>query len=539
MCWKTATGSRATRIFASIWNCHDPSPAKRIGPGASLLKQAVVVIHGMGEQVPMQTLQDFVESVWVTDDNLIRNARPDSMTGGPRQGNAVWYKPDERNRSFELRRMTTEGLDGGREATDFYEFYWAHLMHGTTWEHFRTWLLDLLLRSPRRVPPSVRSAWIVLWVVTVLIAAGVLAAGILPAVYGEQLKARCSPVAVVCWWPLLPSLVVGGLSLAFGTFVNVFLLKYFGDVARYVKANPVNVARRQEIREKGVELLETLMGLRNDVGGTAIKYDRIVVVAHSLGTIVAYDILSHCFARLNTRNNLRTNPAPQPHRVEMEAMIRRAAGLEGTGNAGPEWDLEAFQRLQALCRQEINAQDSPWTVSDLITLGSPLSHAEFLLAFDKADLRKAQERRTFPTCPPSLEYDGKTKRRHFTYRLTDEDEDNDSDPETPRLPHHAALFAFTRWTNLYSPHEKVLWGDLISGEVGTQFNLAVNGREVSGIRDIKVLPERAPDGQPVSGARVPFFSHTKYWQSPGKAAGAGLPEHHIRVLRGALNLKSG
>ncbi|RVJ72545.1 hypothetical protein [Sinorhizobium medicae] len=502
------------------------------------MKQAVVVIHGMGEQVPMQTLQDFVEAVWVTDDGLIRRSRPDSATGGPRQNNAVWYKPDRRNRSFELRRMTTESLDGGREATDFYEFYWAHLMHGTTWEHFKTWLLDLLLRSPRRVPPRVRSAWIALWCVTVLILAGILVAGILPTMYGERLKKACAPEAFFCWWTLLPSMVVGGSTLAFGTFVNVYLLKYFGDVARYVRADPVNVARRQDIREKGVELLETLMGLRSDIGGVAVKYDRVVVVAHSLGTIVAYDVLSHCFARLNTRNNLRTHPPQQPHRVEMEAMIRKATGMEEEGSA-PVWDIDAFQRLQALCRKEINAQDNPWIVSDFITLGSPLSHAEFLLAFDKAELRKAQERRILPTCPPNLEYDGKTKLRHFTYRMSDRDGDDDHDPEGPRLPHHAALFAYTRWTNLYSPHEKLLWGDLISGAVGPQFNLEVNGREISGIRDLRVLPERTPEGQTVGGARVPFFSHTKYWQLPGTLKENEQPVHHIRMLREALNLKSG
>ena len=65
-------------------------------------KQAVIVFHGMGEQVPMQTLRTLVDSAWETDPNLNNPGRVDSVTGGPREKNAVWSKPDGRNHSFEL-----------------------------------------------------------------------------------------------------------------------------------------------------------------------------------------------------------------------------------------------------------------------------------------------------------------------------------------------------------------------------------------------------------------------------------------------------
>ena len=480
------------------------------------MKQAVVVIHGMGEQIPMQTIMGFTEAVWATDSDLVDPARPDSATGGRRERNAIWYKPDARNRSYELRRLTTESL-AGRGSTDFYEFYWAHLMHGTAWEHFQAWLSDLLWRSPRRVPRGLGAAWTLLWLLTIAAAAAAILALI--------------PVEGKGWaW----SVLTGIATLAVGWFVNTFLLKYFGDVARYVKAAPTNVARRQEIREKGVELLETLMGIAP--GGTVKKsdYDRVVVVAHSLGTIIAYDILAYCFARLNTRM---TPLEDQPERAKLEEMVRAAAGLpDASGKPKPlvELDIDTFQGQQASCLTELNAQGSSWIISDFVTLGSPLAHAEVLLAYDKADLRKAQERRVLPTCPPTLEYDDTTKLRHFSYRTT-------KGVAAPRLPHHAALFAYTRWTNLYSPHQTIMWGDIISGPVGPQFSLDVEGRELSGIRDIAVLPERerADGGRPVPGARVPFFSHTKYWMFPtGWKPGASIP-HHIATLRRALNLKSG
>ena len=34
-------------------------------------KQAVVVIHGMGEPVPMDTMRSFVDAVWEDDENIV------------------------------------------------------------------------------------------------------------------------------------------------------------------------------------------------------------------------------------------------------------------------------------------------------------------------------------------------------------------------------------------------------------------------------------------------------------------------------------
>ena len=104
-------------------------------------KQAVVFIHGQGEQVPMETLTEFVDSVWVTDPSVYGSTPyADNL-----KLNDVWGKPDNRNRSHELRRITTrQAMNGYR--TDFFSFYWADLMGGNTWQHFTGWLAGLLLR---------------------------------------------------------------------------------------------------------------------------------------------------------------------------------------------------------------------------------------------------------------------------------------------------------------------------------------------------------------------------------------------------------
>lgn len=489
-------------------------------------KQAVVVIHGMGEQVPMQTLRDFVETTWVSNEDLISRARPDTNTGvSPRTTNPVWGKPDERNRSFELRRITTEKPDRGLR-TDFYEFYWAHLMHGTTWEHFKAWVVDLLWRSPRRVPRDVFSAWIVLWIIT-LIVAGVALYSLLP----EADLPRS--------WTWVKPVLGALLSLGIGGFVNVFLLKYFGDVARYVKATPLNVARRQEIRDKGVELLETLMGVDGfdfdshpedqPLPPFETEYDRIIVVAHSLGTIVAYDILKHSFARVHRFVNADPK-AKQPNRHRLERLLQDTVAQSGA------LDIEAYRDLQGACLDELRGEGNPWIVSDFVTLGSPLTHAEFLLAYDEADMRAQQEQRILPTCPPMLEFDRTTAKRHFSFwPAKRRSRDDEKEAEFFRLPHHAAHFAYTRWTNIYSKSKAILWGDVISGSLAGHFDAEVDGTKLRGILDIAVLPERDADG--TARGSVPFFTHTKYWNADISTGPDDTPvPFHVRKLREAIKL---
>ncbi|MFT6450564.1 MAG: hypothetical protein ACJA06_000044 [Halocynthiibacter sp.] len=468
------------------------------------MKQAVVILHGMGEQIPMQTLRSFVDAVWTKDEELIDRDRPDSDTGGPRIENPTWGKPDPRNRSFELRRITTERSDGGFQ-TDFYEYYWAHLMHGTTWEQVQGWVMGLLFRNPiTRVPPPVRLAWCVLWIVTL----GLIWVGI------DSIMAEKGPDTP------LGRLFQAGVALVGGWFVTNILVRRFGDVARYVKAAPMNVGRRQEIREKGVELLENLIRDTDEKGRRT--YERITVVAHSLGTIVAYDILSHTFARMNTQIEITDRKRmAQPARAHLEQLVQDGLGLPGSAKTEPkQWEIDDFQEAQDAARKELLAQGGLWNVTDFVTLGSPLTHAEFLMADDLDDLRAQQGRRILPTCPPVMEFDRKTQRQHIGYRAGDLSKiGKGTSPLDPRMPHHAALFAYTRWSNLYSPHEFIVKGDIVSGPVGGQFGQSNGDVHISGIKDIPVMREG-------------FVTHNNYWKLDD---GAEAPEH-IKLLRKALRL---
>ncbi len=398
----------------------------------------------------------------------------------------------------ELRRITTE-RDANGNYTDFYEYYWAHLMQGTTWEQVSTWIKDLLLRNPRtRVPKRVFHAWVVLWIIALIVIGFTL--------WGMWPKEN-SPKP---WLALISAL----LGLATSAFVSNVLIRRFGDVARYVKALPPNVAKRHAIRQTGVDLLIRLIDSKD--------YERIIVVAHSLGTIVAYDILTMTFDHYNGGFGKLEN---QPERDKLEGMIRNALASGGL-------DIDAFQDQQTAAFEEALKQEGAWIVSDFVTLGAPLTHAEFLVAESSNDLRARQDARLLPTCPPVLEYDGITKLRHFTYSTK-----ANRRPKGPRTPHHAALFGYTRWTNLYSDEKYILTGNLISGPVGHAVGLEGDAGVNSGIRDIAVLPALDESGEVAQGHQRSFFSHNNYWEM-GKGTETGKVDvpHHIAELRRAVRI---
>jgi hypothetical protein len=149
---------------------------------------------------------------------------------------------------------------------------------------------------------------------------------------------------------------------------------------------------------------------------------------------------------------------------------------------------------------EIQSQGNKWLVSDFVTLGSPLTHAALLMAVDAKQLSRKQSQREFPTCPPCLETVEQQERFSF-------------EKQKVWVPHHAAVFAPTRWTNLYFPCRYTLWGDIIGGPMAPSF-----GR---GVRDVAVS----------TNIRGEIFSHTLYWTRPEGTATA-----HIQVLRAAVNL---
>lgn len=421
------------------------------------VKQAVVLIHGIGEQVPMDTLRGFVRAVWTTDESVRNPYVPDQ----------VWSKPDNVSQNFELRRLTTaEGMNGKR--TDFFELYWADLMVGTKVKHLTAWLSLLLLRSPRQVPRQLRGLWWTIAVLTVVVPAGLVAWKLgLVQLSGLWISA------------------LGAAGSAVWLFASGLLLNVAGDAARYLHVSPPNIGRRRAIRDAGIQLLTRL----HESG----DYDRIVVVGHSLGSVVGYDILTHLWPRFNTGHAANVgsgSSAPDP----LEVLA-----------AKPDLTADEYQFAQLAYAAKLRGVGNRWLVTDFVTAGSPLAHASFLLARRPEEFAAKKTEREIPACPPMLEQVKKQPR--FCYPLGG-----------VWVPNHAAVFAPTRWTNLYFPCAWTLKGDVIGGAMQSAFG--------AGVKDVPVATD----------IRGGMLAHTAYWSFPSSWAESQPAPSHIAALRAALRL---
>ena len=168
-----------------------------------------------------------------------------------------------------------------------------------------------------------------------------------------------------------------------------------------------------------------------------------------------------------------------------------------------------------------HSTDSRWLITDLITAGSPLAYAEFLMAESRDDLVQRQQDREYPTVPPLRElldptYLADAKRAGFPI-----------DAKKPKLLafpfgqgkwqlHHASPFAAVRWTNIHDPALLIAFGDLISGPVAPVFGHAAI--------DINLKRLRGQSWR---------FTHTKYWRFSETIDKVPV---HIEQLRKALDL---
>jgi len=472
-------------------------------------KIAVLITHGMGEQIPMETLSGFVDAAWVVNDG--------AHWPPPRDENAgdIWFEPDPVTGSHELRRITTRWTKSKANPAakgpriDFFEFYWADLAEGTTVQEVWDWLRTLLVRWPSQVPRGLMGAWLLLWFAAVCVA-------ILSFLAISPWPGR--------WWHLVLALA----AAAVGYLMQYLVSPYIGDVARYVRADPRNIAIRAAIRDRGLKLLKDI----HDCG----SYERIIVVAHSLGSVIAYDLISLLWADRPQALIVHEN---EPTFRRLRAVELAAHSLAGATASDVDEKRRIYREAQRELRLSMrnggeSGTESPrtaekeWLISDFVTLGSPLTHALFLLVIDRADFDTKINHWLFPTNQPQFELVQSEQRDKiynrsalpsaevigpdgglFSYFL--------KDPETWSM-HHAAPFAAVRWTNIHDSPRHIFRGDIISGPLAPLFG--------NGIRDIDLKNLRG---------QSPRFSHTRYWSvSPDCKDAGSLP--HIQVLHKALDL---
>jgi hypothetical protein len=418
-------------------------------------RQAVLLIHGIGEQRPMSTLRSFVAAL---------------------VGNGFRSKPDDLSKSFELRRLTYDVEEEKIYQTCFFECYWAYRLRDTNYRNILEWGCRLLRASWKDIPPRLRLIWLMCWIMVVF---ALLAVVVLVVYLANKTGTPTTWVEEVSRWA---SWIGMGLTLILG-LISGYLLYWIGDAARYLDSVPANILERQAIRAEGVDLLRRLHDAKD---GNKPKYDRIIIIGHSLGSVIGYDILKFYWAEVNEQ-------------LLIASGSNAASKLKELDQCNTP---ESYQKAQDVLIKALPS-DKPWRITDFITLGSPLTYADFLIATSADDLNLLKKQRELPTCPPQKDEE--------THRYSFEDKD-DKDKVVGEKLHHAAHFAVTKWTNFYFPE------DLIGGKVGPLFG--------QGVVDIKCdfPPDRNPFGWLLRWLR----SHTQYWPNDRDPPPTSL--NHLKAI---------
>ena len=346
------------------------------------------------------------------------------------------------------------------------------------------------------------------------------------------------------------------VALLIGWLIQKYLYGYIGDAARYLTPDVGNVTQRAAIRKDARDLLVKLHA--------SGRYDRIIVVGHSLGSVIAYDVVNRLWDEYRDRfggglrlhdvktgnfkkNDSRkkdgnkkgrdtaigvlksciekkfTDSESQPALREVERVAYRLREMTADDLDRPA-TLRDFWTAQALLWDEQRRIGNDWLVSDLITLGSPLAHASWLTRLGGDNLHARFKSREFGRCPP---LNNVWERRRGDTDQTPEHEALADYPEKLdwiRVIIPSAVFSVVRWTNLYFP------GDVIGGEVHRAFGPAV--------KDIAVRRSAGSALKSWILSRLPT-SHTKYWSEWDETSVQSDSETPIavRAIQKALHLE--
>jgi hypothetical protein len=441
----------------------------------------VVIVHGMGEQLPLATLNRFVK------------------TALPRvDGRRLYYsRPERVTDSYEARRLLAfRTLEEDRTKygqTEFFEYHWSYMMKENKFGDLFPALRRLIFRRPSRVPAGLKAVWWIAWLL-LLVTAAIAAYLVFVAVASDQ---SVSAVVVSLIGGFWLALILAGLK-----YVQGIITKTFVDVVRYLDRSPRSYEVRRAIRKGMVDLLKGL----HDRG----RYSRIIVVAHSLGAYIAYDGISYLWPQMA---NLHCGPV---HGGEAQPL----QGLDGLQTAANDLNdpagatdpnlLTTFRERQFDLWRGLRMQGNPWLVTDFISVGTPMYFADLLYTKNRSEFNELARRAELPMCPPTsatqtvegdvparVSYGFNNRGRHVLA--------------------HGTPFAAVRWTNLYFPVEYGLLGDWFGGRLQPLF-----GR---GVLDIPVTGNRP-------GRRVPGLAHSRYFRYPddlGANDVATLLRRHLRL----------
>ncbi len=383
---------------------------------AERTKTAIVVIHGMGNQYPMETITDFV-------DNLFKIEKKDDKD----DNETKIYSASERiTGSFDQRKL----IILNNVQYDCYEYYWAHLIKEPSVSDTISWMYNLIWK--KESSDRLRSYIPYLKVITLL-----LPVLFILVFYLYYLILLSTLYWLPIWLHVFVFLIP--LVLYYGVrYLTRLLTQSFGDVIRYTVPHPSNLEGRQKIANNAVQFLTSLHDK---------DYSRIVIVGHSLGAIIAYEMLINTFGNMNNS-------------------FEKGKGLDNRDNIREQTKEESLKEMQDLGWN--------WKVTDFITCGSPLCHAEMILTKNKALFERKKELGEYPVNPP------KRKGKDLFYL---------NNRTNKYVPTHDSVFRYVEWNNIHFKN------DIIGGNLSPLFGPDIIDHKAIDPKKYKIILQ----------------SHTHYW----------------------------
>jgi hypothetical protein len=446
-------------------------------PDSRTVRQAIVFVHGMGEQRPLQALNQFITAA------LERDPQRD-------EDRQFYSRPDTVTDSYESRvylapRAPKNSEPEIRAQTDFYEYHWAHLMQGNRLDDMWPTFRRMMLRLPNKVPSGLRVLWGAFWLA--LAAVGFF-------LWRGDIKLNLEELGV---GGLIRALIGGGitgiaLTYLFARLLPGWITTSFVDVVRYLDTSPRSYEVRREIRKGMVELLVKLHQAKIY---RQPRYQRIIVVAHSLGAFIAYDGISYLWSHLDELVPAKRRGEGAPDGLhELEGLASDLPDQTFTTQNPHLGDDKVlpYQEAQRRLWLGIRAQGNPWVITDFVSLGTPMYFTDRLFTRNAKEFAKLIRRGELPTCPPQPEGDpnddGHATRLWFSW------------PHHGRQElDHKAAFAVVRWTNMWFPARWGFFGDWFGERLAPLFG--------NGIRDIEL------NGNGLR-ARAPGYAHAQYLKFP-------------------------
>lgn len=174
------------------------------------------------------------------------------------------------------------------------------ILYWRAWVHERNRNQDNLSVDGEKRRPFLEWLIVTTVLLTIVVAIGV---GVLFALHLNMGR----PSGAERWWnnPLAEAIsgdstaitvTMAGIWIAV-LYVNVKIRTYFveflGDVAAYITPHAAHeyYEIRQAIQKRAKDVARAVYSMKNDTG-TALRYHRVVMVGHSLGSVVAYDTVN-------------------------------------------------------------------------------------------------------------------------------------------------------------------------------------------------------------------------------------------------------